>query len=326
MKILFFLTAISLGGFTQFGYSQETFLSSENHKTALKNIPIIWEFENKAKLDVNEIAFVNWNAGGASSISGLIALETILNYTKGHLKWKNKSVLRYGINKQEDTEGIRKTEDLIELNSSLGYRTSKTSNWFYSAKMDFRTQFADGYNYPDISQRISAFMAPGYLHLGSGIEYGKNMEKLSVYVSPLTVKATFVLDEMLSNQGAFGVRPAVLDDNGLIMEEGERVREEVGILFTNNYETDIVKNIKLTHALSFYTDYINNFGNVDVDFEMLLGFKVNNFVNASLGSHLKYDNDIKITEPSEDGSETEVVSGAKVQWKQMLGIGVEVVF
>ena len=49
-------------------------------------------------------------------------------------------------------------------------------------------------------------------------------------MSPLTYKGTFVLDEELSNSGAFGVEPAVVDEEGNIVTEGERVRSEVGVL------------------------------------------------------------------------------------------------
>jgi hypothetical protein len=72
--------------------------------------------------------------------------------------------------------------------------------------------------------------------------------------------------------------------------------------------------------MSFYSDYINKFGNVDVDWEFELDFKVNNFITANVGSHLKYDDDIKITKKI-DGVTTQI-SGAKVQWKQLLGVGV----
>ena len=54
--------------------------------------------------------------------------------------------------------------------------------------------------------------------------------------------------------------------------------------------------------------------------EFELDFKVNNFITANVGSHLKYDDDIKITKKI-DGVTTQI-SGAKVQWKQLLGVGV----
>ena len=85
-----------------------------------------------------------------------------------------------------------------------------------------------------------------------------------------------------------------------------------------------MENINFTNSINLYTDYLNSFGNIDVDWELNLNFKVNSFVLARLGSHLKYDNDIKITETNVDGEE--ITMGARTQWKQQLGIGVIVDF
>jgi hypothetical protein len=54
-------------------------------------------------------------------------------------------------------------------------------------------------------------------------------------------------------------------------------------------------------------------------------FIVNDFIKASLGSHIKYDNDIKIINENTETQEDEI-SGAKVQWKQLLGLGVSIDF
>ena len=53
--------------------------------------------------------------------------------------------------------------------------------------------------------------------------------------------------------------------------------------------------------------------------------KVNKFVQATLGSHLRYDHDIKSEiETNEVTNEEIVVEGPKIQWKQLLGVGVVV--
>ena len=82
------------------------------------------------------------------------------------------------------------------------------------------------------------------------------------------------------------------------------------------------ENINAATRLSLYTDYLNNFGNIDIDWELNFEFEVNDYVKASLGSHIRYDDDIKTRTENEDG-ET-IREGPKVQWKQQLGIGVTV--
>ena len=283
-----------------------------------------WTQKNRAGLDISEVAFVNWNAGGSNSISALIGLASSLNYSYRNFYWNSNGVIRYGVNKQEEQK-VRKTDDVIELNSNLGFRTDSITNWFYSAQFNFRTQLMNGYNYPDRENPISRFMAPGYLFVGGGVEHKLPNKKGVFYFSPITVKATFVLDEDLANAGSFGVRPAIYDDFGNLLSEGQRIRNEVGILLTNNYETKIIENIYVKNQLSLYTDYVNSFGNVDVDWFINFDFKVNNYVKASLGSHLKYDDDVKTLVATEVADEFEE-RGAKIQWKQLLGVGVVVDF
>tara|TARA_R110002050_G_scaffold92269_1_gene193113 strand:- start:2983 stop:3945 length:963 start_codon:yes stop_codon:yes gene_type:complete len=283
-----------------------------------------WVQKNKATLDLNEVAFANWNSGGTNSISGLIGVKTSGDYTDKFFSWKNDAILRFGINKQASKE-LRKTDDLFEINSNIGYRPNGTSNWFYSAKLNFRTQLTNGYKYPDTDNPISRFLAPGYLFFGGGMEYGKDIDELSFYFSPVTLKETFVLDEDLANAGSFGVTPAVYDNEGNIITEGERTRKEVGILMTNSYQMEVAENVNMKHKVSFYTDYINNFGNVDLDWSIDFDFKVNSFIRATLGSHIRYDDDVKTTKPSEIEGELDE-AGAKLQWKQFLGVGFAVDF
>lgn len=283
-----------------------------------------WKQKNKFGVDLSEVAFVNWNSGGSNSISGLLGFESSANYKDPFFYWNNNLNIRYGINKQESRE-LRKTDDLFEINSNLGYQPDKYSHWFYSARFNFKTQLANGYNYPNMEKEISRLMAPGYLFFGGGMEYGKHIEELSFYFSPLTLKTTFVLDQDLANAGAFGVDPAVLDSEGNVIVPGSRVRSEVGILLTNSYEMEVAENIRVNNQVNLYSDYVNNFGNVDVDWRINFDFKVNSFVRATFGSHLRYDDDIKISEPSEIEGEYDE-AGAKVQWKQFLGVGFAVDF
>lgn len=284
-----------------------------------------WKAYNRASLDISEVAFVNWNAGGSNSISGLFGMESGRSYKKGHMVWENRVVARMGLNKQQE-QSLRKTDDLLELSSRFGFRKDTLTNWYYSANFSFKTQFANGFNYANSdSKTISSFMAPAYLFLGVGTVYGEHIEEFSAYMSPMTLKSTFVLDQNLANAGSFGVTPAEFDDEGNIISEGKKYRREFGILLTSGYESEIMENISVRNELSLYTDYLNDFGNFDVDWQVNFRFIVNDFIKASLGSHIKYDNDIKIINENTETEEDEI-SGAKVQWKQLLGLGVSIDF
>ncbi|MEE1897619.1 DUF3078 domain-containing protein [Flavobacterium rakeshii] len=290
--------------------------------TTLPDSITYWEKNNKLGLDINQVAFINWSVGGNNAISGVVKGEFSRNYTKKNVSWANELILRYGLNSQEGQE-VRKTDDKIQLNSTFGYRKDTISNWYYSAKFTFTTQFANGYAYPNTTDEISGPFSPAYIFLGVGSEYKRKDLGLTVYLSPLTNKTTLVLNQTLANKGAFGVDKAIYDELGNLIRSGKNSRTEVGILLTGQFKRQVFKNIMMDQRLTLYTDYINKFGNVDVDWQLQLDMTVNEYVKANIGTHLIYDDDIKATEEI-DG--VVVAKGPKIQLKQLLGVGLSYTF
>ena len=284
-------------------------------------IPSFWTKENTFGLNLSEAAFVNWNAGGDNAISGLSFFKFVRNYKFRYFKWDNNLDLRYGLNAQEGRQ-LRKTEDVIRLNSNVGYRRDTISNWYYSVQLNFNTQFSNGYKYPDRETPISRFMAPGYFFFGAGTSYISENQKFNLYLSPITQKSTFVLDQRLADRGAFGVKRAVRDTNGTIIQEGQNHLLELGFLITNNFEWDVAENINLKSRLNLYTDYLASFGNIDVDWELNVRFRVNKYILTTIGTHLIYDDDI-LFDQIKDDTGTIIDEGVpRIQFKQVLGIGI----
>lgn len=276
-----------------------------------------WEKNNKIAFDFSQMSFSNWNAGGSNSVTGLIATNFTRNYTKDYFNWKNELIFRYGINGQEGRE-TRKTDDIIQLNSNIGYRTAENSDWYYTSKFSFTTQATDGFAYPNITKPVSSFFAPAYLFLGVGTEYALKEKQFSVYISPLTQKSTFVLYQNLADAGAFGVTKAVYDADGNRIIKGKNSRTEVGFFMNTFWKHEIFKNIVFENRLSLYSDYLNKFGNIDVDWQLKLDFTVNQYVRANILAHIIYDDDIK-AKKEVNGVQTTI--GPKIQLKQILGIG-----
>ncbi|UOY08593.1 DUF3078 domain-containing protein [Muricauda sp. SCSIO 64092] len=270
--------------------------------------PTFWLKQNNLGLNINEVAFVNWNAGGDNSISALANLAFVRNYKFRYLTWENELRFRYGINAQEG-RSLRKTEDLIRFTSTFGFRKDTLSNWFYSAKAKFNTQFSNGFNYPDRETPISRFMAPGYLFFGAGTSYIKPDNSLNIYISPTTLKATFVSDQALADNGAFGVTPG---NNSFI---------EFGFLLTQTWQTEVFKNVQMNHRINLYTDYLRSFGNVDMDWELNFQFKVNEYISANIGTHVIYDDDIKFDQVVNDAGDVIDPGIPRIQFKQALGLG-----
>lgn len=268
-----------------------------------------WNKVNQFGLNINEVSFVNWNAGGDNSVSALASFNFSRNYKFRYLNWNNEVQLRYGLNAQEGRK-LRKTDDQLRLSTTISFRKDTITSWYYSVKANFNTQFSNGFKYPDRQNPISRFMSPGYLFVGMGTSYIPPNDKFNLYISPATMKSTFVMDETLSNQGAFGV------------DEGENVFLELGFLITNTWEKELVKNVLMNHRINLYTDYIRSFGNIDVDWEMNFNLKVNEFINANIGTHVIFDDDIKFDEVVADDGTVVDPGISRIQFKQLLGVGI----
>lgn len=288
-------------------------------------VPSFWTDVNKFGINFNEVAFINWNSGGNNSIAALGNVRFERNYKFRYIQWDNYMELRYGLNLQEGQK-LRKTDDVIRLSSTFGFQRDTISNWYYSAKANFNTQFSNGYKYPDRETPISRFMSPGYSFLGAGTSYITKDQKFNLYISPLTQKSTFVLDQDLANKGTFGVQRAIFDEDGNIIEPGENIFLEFGFHVTNTWETEIWNNVLLNHRTSLYTDYLREFGNIDVDWELNIDLQVNKYIVTTIGTHVIYDDNVLFGE--EVNAQGVVVNPGetRVQFKQLLGVGVSYVF
>ena len=109
---------------------------------------------------------------------------------------------------------------------------------------------------------------------------------------------------ILSEIGAFGVDP------------GDRFKIECGAYLKGRAEMPLMENVSMITTADFFTPYSSQFGNVDVNWDVLISMKINKFLSATINTTLKYDNDVKTFE--EDGTKR----GAKVQFKEILGVGV----
>jgi hypothetical protein len=264
-----------------------------------------WKFTGITNLSLSQVSLVNWAQGGFNSlaINGLALLKT--QYTKDKTTWANTLDLGYGIQKNENQD-IGKTDDHLDFLSRYGYKTGK--NWYLSGLLNFKTQFTKGYTGTDANRKlISDFMSPGYLLLAIGMEYKPN-DKFYIMLSPIGGKATFVLDDTLSAKGSFGVDP------------GKKFRAEMGASARIGLIMDVMKNVTLATSLDLFSNLLDKPQNVDVNLKALLNLKVNEFLSANISITMIYDDNVGYTD-------IEGVShGPRVQFKEILGVGLSVKF
>ena len=253
-----------------------------------------------------------WAAGGQSSVAVNGAVGLFADYKKARNSWENSLDIGYGqLGQDRDQDGdldFLKSDDKINFVTKYGYQIkNKSTRWFFSALLDFRTQFAKGFSAEDMDSVISRFMAPGYLTIGLGVDYKPN-KKLSFNYVPLTGKFTFVNDQRLANLGAYGV------------DSGRTHRSELGSFLRIKVKTALVKNVNIDSRLELFTNYVENFGNIDVNWQNNIVMKINKIITANISTNLIYDDDIKF-EIDENNDNIVDAIGPRIQFKNVFSLG-----
>lgn len=275
------------------------------------------------RLSLNQVSFTNWAEGGESLISGSTYGNLKTNYLKNSFKVDNFITVGYGLT-YNDEQGMRKTDDKLDVGTNLGYEAF--TDFFYSLIINLKSQFSPGYKYPNDSVVVSRFFSPATLFLSMGLEY-KPDEYTSVFISPASGKFTFVMDQNLADQGAFGVSPAVTDTSGIVLIPGLNYNSKFGVNVILTLNRDLMKNVNFDTKLNLHNNYMdeinNNRWNFDVDWETALNFRINSFLSSILYMHILYDDEIPIpTYDKIEGEKVQVGKGPKVQVKENFGIGI----
>ena len=263
-----------------------------------------WSHNGLAGFNLSQTAFTNWSAGGENTVADNIYFNGSLNYKRDKLSWTNDLSANYGQNFTQNT-GWRKSIDNLNFASKLGHQINETV--YYAALLDFKSQLADGYKYTDDDKTlVSKFLTPSYLNLSVGIDYKPNSH-IAVYYSPVAGKLTMVTDTLLSE--AYGI------------DAGKKVKPQLGSIFKVNVDyTFFEDKVTLKSVLDLFTAYDDTFGKVDVNWDVLIGYNLTKLLTLTFQSTLKYDDDIK-TADSEGN-----IRGAKVQFKEMVGLGISYKF
>jgi hypothetical protein len=275
-----------------------------------------WKKGGILNINMAQTSLTNWAAGGQNSVAVGGIFSGFANLVKGKSQWDNSLDVGYGLLKQ-GKEDFRKTDDKFDFSSKYGHEAFK--NFYYSALLNFKTQMSPGYNLPS-KKTISDFFSPAYLTIALGLDYKPNAH-FSAFVAPLTGKFTFVTNDSLSNEGAFGVTP------------GSTVKSEFGgyvraIYTKNDFKSEFLKNVSFTTKLDLFSNYLDNPQNIDVNWEVLLALNVNKFLTVNINTLLIYDDNIKV--PWDINNDKVIDSGegvaSKIQFKEILGVGLSFKF
>lgn len=275
---------------------------------------IFWQTGGNYNMNIQQVTLSNWAAGGASSFALNTGVSLFANYKKDKKVWDTQLNVSLGFSRQNDRNfETRKTTDAFKFVSNYGRELSE--KLYLSTQLDASTQLLAGFKYStsgdgDIRTKISDLLSPGYVQSSTGLNYRKTYEKkgkLSMILSPFTGRFTIVMNDSLSNAGAFGVTP------------GENVRAEAGMsLNTSISDFVLMENITWKADLNLFSNY-ETFGNMVVNFNSIIRMKVNKYISTRIETALIYDEKVLIKQ--DDGS-----SKQAVQLKNLINFGVSLDF
>lgn len=265
-----------------------------------------WELGGNGTFGFTQTYLNNWKAGGNSAFSILTVLKGYANYTLGKTKWENTGEFRNGWIRQGGTvKQTQKNDDKLELISRFGLSAFK--KWYYSTEIDFVTQFFNGYNYPDKTTPISAYMSPAKTIFKLGLDYKPN-DNFSLFISPITAKYVFVRDTAKVDQTKYGV-PA-----------NAQSFWEPGFNTDLKYKINFNKQISYETKYKMFINYQSPFKKLDINWENTLVAQLTNRISMTVNLNMLYDDNVTFP-TGKIGADGNEIYKAKWQTKELTTIG-----
>lgn len=281
-----------------------TVIRNETSRTIKKEADTThWNWKHGGLMSFNlaQGSLSNWAAGGDNFS---LTVNGYFNYfffykNRSHI-WDNNIDVNLGY-VQSTTLGSRKNDDRFDYLSKYGYKIDTSGRLFLSTLFNLRSQFFDGYTYSTtVGEFSSSFFSPAYMILSIGFDY-KPRPNLSLFLSPVTSRSTFVLNDKLAQKGSYG------------LDSGSHALHEAGAFVTVNYATAIAKNINYKGRMDLFSNYFSHPQNVDFFMTNLFSFKISRYFSATYSLDMIYDDDIRLFGANH--------TSPGLQMKSLIGIG-----
>lgn len=248
----------------------------------------------------------NWYKGGESNMATTLYAMGYFNYdNRKGLQWDNKAEWKLGLYgmASDSLRWLRVNEDLLRLNSKLGYKAFK--NFYYTAEWDFQTSLFNTYK-SNTYIRTSGPFSPIRMSLSLGMDY-KWKNYVSVFVSPLSYKLVYVADMSYKE----GVLPEENIAYQVGITDGTRQSNQLGALIRTDFDYDFNESIGMEVHFSFFGNYVGKIKGVEVGCEVIGNFKINRFLSAKVSLYPRYDS---TTIPADGGK-------PKMQFYELISLG-----
>lgn len=251
-----------------------------------------WTHGMVGGVTLTQVAYTDWAQGGENSLAWTLTLEGKSANDQQDLNWANSYKFGFGQTRL-GSQGIRKTDDRIDLESVLTYKMGTYVNPYAAAS--FKSQFARGYKYDSGGGQtaVSEFFDPAYLTQSVGVGYQPIPEVKTRLGAALReiVTSTFT---------AYADDPAT---NTI-----EKTRVDGGLESVTEVEWKLAGNILLTSKLEMFSPFRTP-GEIVVRSDNTIAAKVNQYISVNLNVQLINE---KIISP-------------RTQIKQALAIGLSYV-
>ncbi len=129
-----------------------------------------WKHSVIASLALTQVAFTDWAQGGENALAYGLALQGKSEQNELRTNWVTSYNFAFGQTRLGD-QGVRKTDDKIDLETILTYKLDTYVNPYVAAS--FKSQFARGYKYDATggSTAVSQFLDPAYITQSIGVGY-----------------------------------------------------------------------------------------------------------------------------------------------------------
>ena len=265
-----------------------------------------WDYGGNGTFGLTQTYLNNWKQGGESAFSFLMVLKGYANYSYKKLRWENSGEIRNGwIRQGGKINQTQKNDDKLELTSRMGINAF--DHWFYSAEIDFQTQFFDGYNYPDTKTPISSYLSPAKTLIKLGLDYKPN-KNFSLFLSPFTSKTVFVRDTAHIDQTKYGI------------SKTSQTLWEPGLNADIRYKIDFTPQISYETKYKMFINYQRPFKKLDITWENLIVAQLTNRISLNFMLSMLYDDNVTFPTGMFDPEGKEVYK-PKLQTKELMTVG-----
>lgn len=198
-----------------------------------------WTHSLVGSLTLTQVAFTDWAQGGENALAWALGADGKSVNDQERTTWANTLKLGFGQTRLGD-QGIRKTDDRIDMESMLTFKLDGTINPYVAAT--FKSQFAKGYKYDADGKAtaVSQFFDPAYLTQSAGFVYQP--------IAELKTRLGVGLREIITSQF-----PAYADDPATL--EIEKTAVNGGLESVTELNWKIEENVVFSSKLELFSTF-----------------------------------------------------------------------